>query len=68
MHGFSCDRMGKTQRVSAQKLVLQSKVSGEAFGCFISVLGVAQNRKSHMSAMEPKLMGTACNRAQLEFT
>ena len=68
MHGFSCDRMGKIQAVSAQELMLQTKVSGEAFGCFISVLRVAQNRESHMGAMEPKLMGAACNRAQLKLT
>ena len=62
------DRVGEAEGFGAQKLGFQAQFPGKSLGFGAVVLGIAQNGKAHVGAVEPKLVGSAGDGPQLQFT
>lgn len=63
---FFCQRVQKPQADSAKLLICQPVSKGKGLRCLGSVLGIAQDRKSEMGAMNPKLVGASGQGVQLQ--
>ena len=68
VQGLMRRRMGQLQTPGAQGLGLPAQGVGKGLRLFVSVLGISQDGKAHISAVDPELMGPAGDGPQRKFT
>ena len=67
-HLFSGDWVHKFQPFCAEHLVGQSQFPGKGLRFFAAVLGVSQNGKAPVGAVDPQLVGSPGDRPKDKFT